>query len=118
MRLFIKGVSASLVVLLIAAALASCGGAPAASPAPGATSPATPASPAPAAPTPAPAAPATPATPAAAKDIVIGVLSPTSGSEAYYGTDMLQSYQLAVAEINAAGGILGRQVSLYAADDG
>ena len=51
-------------------------------------------------------------------DIVIGVLSPTSGSEAYYGNDMLKSYQLAVDEINSAGGILGRQVSLYAADDG
>ena len=52
------------------------------------------------------------------KDVVIGVLSPTSGSEAYYGNDMLQSYQLAVSEINASGGILGRQLSLYPADDG
>ena len=52
------------------------------------------------------------------KDIVIGVLSPTSGSEAYYGTDMVQSYQLAVNEINNAGGILGRKLSLYPADDG
>ncbi|MCL2708862.1 MAG: branched-chain amino acid ABC transporter substrate-binding protein [Defluviitaleaceae bacterium] len=51
-------------------------------------------------------------------DIVIGVLVPTSGSEAYYGKDMYQSYQLAVSEINAAGGILGRQISLYQADDG
>ena len=50
-------------------------------------------------------------------DIVIGVLSPTSGSEAYYGNDMLQSYQLAVDEINAAGGVLGRQLALYPADD-
>ena len=50
-------------------------------------------------------------------DIVIGVLSPTSGSEAYYGNDMLQSYQLAVDEINAAGGVLGRQLALYHADD-
>ena len=51
-------------------------------------------------------------------DITIGVLSPTSGSEAYYGTDMLQSYQLAVEEINAAGGVLGRKLALYPADDG
>ena len=36
-------------------------------------------------------------------DITIGVLVPTSGSEAYYGTDMLQSYELAVAEINESG---------------
>ena len=50
-------------------------------------------------------------------DIVIGVLSPTSGSEAYYGNDMLQSYQLAVDEINTAGGVLGRKLALYHADD-
>ena len=52
------------------------------------------------------------------KDIVIGVLVPTSGSEAYYGKDMFQSYELAVSEINAAGGIMGRQLSLYQQDDG
>ena len=50
--------------------------------------------------------------------IVIGVLSPTSGTEAYYGKDMVQSYELAVKEINDAGGILGRKLSLYPADDG
>ena len=50
--------------------------------------------------------------------ITIGVMVPTSGSEAYYGNDMYQSYQLAVDEINAAGGILGRQLELYLADDG
>ena len=51
-------------------------------------------------------------------DIKIGVLVPLSGSEAYYGKDMLNSYQLACDEINAAGGILGRKLSLYEADDG
>ena len=52
-------------------------------------------------------------------DITIGVLVPTSGSEAYYGTDMLQSYQLAVDEINANGGVLGgRKLTLYQVDDG
>ena len=50
--------------------------------------------------------------------IVIGVLLPTSGSEAEYGNDMLRSYQFAVDEINEAGGILGRKVTLYQADDG
>jgi len=55
---------------------------------------------------------------AGGKDITIGVMVPTSGSEAYYGTDMYQSYQLAVEEINAAGGILGRKLALYQADDG
>jgi len=51
-------------------------------------------------------------------DIVIGVLLPTSGDEAYYGKDMLQSYQLAVHEINKAGGIFGRNLRLFQADDG
>ena len=52
------------------------------------------------------------------KDIVIGVLVPTSGTEAFYGTDMYQSYQLAADEINAAGGVLGRKLKFYQADDG
>ena len=51
--------------------------------------------------------------------IKIGVLVPISGSEAYYGNDMYNSYQLAVEHINAAGGVLGRQLQLLpAADDG
>ena len=54
---------------------------------------------------------------AAGDVITIGVMVPTSGSEAYYGNDMYQSYQLAVDEINAAGGVLGRQLELYLADD-
>ncbi|MCL1912648.1 MAG: branched-chain amino acid ABC transporter substrate-binding protein [Eubacteriaceae bacterium] len=54
----------------------------------------------------------------AEETITIGVLTPTSGTEAFYGKDMLQSYELAVDEINAAGGVLGRKLSLYPADDG
>ncbi|MDR0491925.1 MAG: branched-chain amino acid ABC transporter substrate-binding protein [Oscillospiraceae bacterium] len=50
--------------------------------------------------------------------ITIGVMVPTSGSEAYYGNDMYQSYLLAVDEINASGGVLGRDLELYLADDG
>ena len=50
--------------------------------------------------------------------IMIGVLAPLSGSEAYYGNDMLQSYKLACEEINKAGGVLGRKLKLYEADDG
>ena len=53
-----------------------------------------------------------------AKVLTIGVLAPLSGSEAYYGNDMLQSYQMAVEEINKAGGALGYQFDLYWADDG
>jgi len=51
-------------------------------------------------------------------NIVIGVMVPTSGTEAQYGGDMYRSYQLAVKEINDAGGISGRQLELFQADDG
>jgi branched-chain amino acid transport system substrate-binding protein len=51
-------------------------------------------------------------------DVKIGVLAPTSGDEAYYGNDMIQSYELAIEEINAAGGVLGRKLTLSPADDG
>ncbi|MCL2517643.1 MAG: branched-chain amino acid ABC transporter substrate-binding protein [Oscillospiraceae bacterium] len=50
--------------------------------------------------------------------ILIGVLAPLSGSEAVYGKDMVNCYQLAVDEINAAGGVLGKKLKLYTADDG
>jgi len=54
----------------------------------------------------------------AAGNIKIGVMVPTSGSEAYYGNDMFNAYQLAVEDINKAGGVLGRQFELFLADDG
>lgn len=54
--------------------------------------------------------------------ILIGAIVPISGSNAAYGNDMLNSYKLAVEEINAAGGIdVGgelRKLSIYEADDG
>ncbi|MCL2096622.1 MAG: branched-chain amino acid ABC transporter substrate-binding protein [Oscillospiraceae bacterium] len=55
--------------------------------------------------------------------ILVGVILPLSGSEAAYGTDMLNSYKLAVEEINAAGGVkIGagetRSLKLYEQDDG
>ena|GEM_PF-128988 len=49
--------------------------------------------------------------------ITIGVMLPFSGGNAYFGNDMMQAYELAVAEINAQGGVLGRQLSLVQADD-
>jgi len=50
--------------------------------------------------------------------IRIGVLVPLSGTNAYFGNDMLNAYKLAVSEINATGGVLGRQLVLVEADDG
>jgi len=51
--------------------------------------------------------------------IKIGALLPMSGSEAFYGNDMYNSYSLAVDHVNAAGGVLGRKLEMLpAADDG
>ena len=57
--------------------------------------------------------------PAIAQDtLTIGIMVPTTGSEATYGQDMANSVDLAIEEINAAGGILGKQVSSTVGDDG
>ena len=57
--------------------------------------------------------------PSGSETIKIGVLVPVSGSEAFYGNDMYNSYSLAVDHVNAAGGVLGRKLELLApADDG
>ncbi|SDL94424.1 branched-chain amino acid transport system substrate-binding protein [Modicisalibacter muralis] len=48
--------------------------------------------------------------------ITIGVQLPTTGSEATYGIDMLNAIQLAADEINASGGVLGKQIELSPAD--
>ena len=54
---------------------------------------------------------------AADDPIVIGVISPNTGTLAAYGTGIVTGVQLAAEEINAAGGILGRQVELIITDD-
>jgi len=52
-------------------------------------------------------------------NIYLGVLLPVTGAQAYFGFDMNNAYTLAVEEINAAGGVLGRElVLLPVADDG
>jgi branched-chain amino acid transport system substrate-binding protein len=50
--------------------------------------------------------------------IKVGVLVPTTGSEATYGQDMANAVQIAIDEINKAGGVLGKQVSMVVGDDG
>lgn len=52
----------------------------------------------------------------AQETITIGVQVPTTGPEATYGTDMLNAAQLAAADINANGGLLGRQIELVVGD--
>lgn len=83
----------------------------------------------PAAPAAAPAAPAEPAAqsaeaaaPAAApaengEPIKVGFIGPLSGANAAVGTSNQTGVEMAVEEINAAGGINGRQIQLFAYDD-
>ncbi|MEO3872857.1 branched-chain amino acid ABC transporter substrate-binding protein [Nonomuraea sp. B12E4] len=57
------------------------------------------------------------AQPEAKGPIRLGMLVPQSGSEAAIGPYMTNAAQLAIDEINAKGGVLGRQLELKAADD-
>ncbi|MCA3239292.1 MAG: ABC transporter substrate-binding protein [Curvibacter sp.] len=47
----------------------------------------------------------------------IGLIGPFTGPSADFGTPMLQGAQLAVDEINAVGGYLGRKIELVVKDD-
>ncbi len=52
-----------------------------------------------------------------AKEIVIGVSGPLTGGAAQYGVAVVNAAQLAVDEINAAGGVNGATLKLVTADD-
>ena len=69
----------------------------------------------------APAASSAPAAESGAESsgepIVIGVISPNTGALAAYGNGIVTGVDLAVEEINAAGGILGRPVEVIKTDD-
>ena len=49
-------------------------------------------------------------------EILIGIQVPTTGSEATYGQDMFNAAELAAEEINAEGGVLGRELRLINGD--
>ena len=49
--------------------------------------------------------------------IKIGVIMSTSGPVSHFGTQCRDAIQLAVDEINARGGVLGKQVQLIVEDD-
>ena len=53
----------------------------------------------------------------AADEIKIGIMVPISGPEAVFGKDMENAILLAVSEINAGGGILGKVVTTATSDD-
>ncbi len=50
--------------------------------------------------------------------VLIGIMVPTTGSEAADGTDMENAALLAVQEINAAGGVMGHELVTTTGDDG
>jgi branched-chain amino acid transport system substrate-binding protein len=54
----------------------------------------------------------------AAEDILIGIPIGLSGANSVVAPSVVQSAELAVDEINAAGGVLGRKLKLEVADDG
>jgi len=60
----------------------------------------------------------TPVTSAAAQPIKIGLITPLSGIYAPDGMQVQQGAQVAADELNAAGGIMGRQVQIFAQDEG
>ena len=51
-------------------------------------------------------------------DIKVGIMVPTTGSEATMGKDMENAIKMAVDEINAKGGVLGQKFTTVTADDG
>src|SRR5262245_3789131 len=54
---------------------------------------------------------------AIAQDISVGVAGPMSGGEASFGRQMKNGAEQAVADINAAGGVLGKKLKLEIGDD-
>ena len=54
---------------------------------------------------------------AAAEDLRIGTAGPVTGQYAKFGEQMVRGAEMAVADINAAGGVLGKQLALEIGDD-
>ena len=54
---------------------------------------------------------------AKADDIVIGIAGPMTGSLSAFGDQLRRGAELAVKDINAAGGVLGKQIKLEVGDD-
>ena len=52
-----------------------------------------------------------------AQDIPIAVVGPVTGSNAALGEQMTRGANMAVADINAKGGVLGKKLALIIADD-
>jgi branched-chain amino acid transport system substrate-binding protein len=52
-----------------------------------------------------------------AEDLVVATAGPMSGGDAVFGEQMKRGAELAVADINATGGVLGRKLKLEIGDD-
>ncbi|HSA79424.1 MAG TPA: branched-chain amino acid ABC transporter substrate-binding protein [Geminicoccaceae bacterium] len=50
-------------------------------------------------------------------EVLIGLAGPITGKDAWIGEQLQRGAELAVADLNAAGGVLGQQVRLITADD-
>ena len=53
----------------------------------------------------------------AGADVLIGLAAPITGKNAWFGEQLQRGAELAVADLNAAGGVLGQQAELITADD-
>lgn len=58
-----------------------------------------------------------PAAPAASNDIKIGANFELTGGQATFGQSSLNGVKMALKEVNAAGGVLGKQLTLVSADN-
>ena len=67
-------------------------------------------------PKPAPAPQPTPPPPAAKEPLKVGYVGPLTGDAAVYGIPLQRSYALAIKEVNAKGGVNGKQLELVSED--
>src|SRR5512136_1464842 len=56
-------------------------------------------------------------TAALAQDITVAVAGPMTGGESAFGRQMKNGAEMAIAELNAAGGLLGKKLALDTEDD-
>jgi len=56
-------------------------------------------------------------TAALAQDMTIAVAGPMTGTESAFGRQMKNGAEMAIADINAAGGVLGKKLALDVEDD-
>ena len=56
-------------------------------------------------------------TTALSQDISVGVAGPMTGGESAFGRQMKNGAEQAVADLNAAGGLLGKKLALEVGDD-